>query len=152
MKILVFSDSHRRTIHMVAAIQLHQPDTVIHLGDLMDDTQELRHIYPRLPLVCVPGNCDGWTDEPTQKLIDFWGKKILLSHGHLWRVKQGYHGAIHAGHQAEADILLFGHTHVPYCEKLDGLWVMNPGASSHSFGIIELDGDNICCSLHPSDD
>lgn len=96
----------------------------------------------------VPGNCDGWTTVPAKKLITLQGKRILLSHGHLWRVKGGYDAAIADAHKAGADILLFGHTHRAYCQRMeDGLWVMNPGASRSSYGTILLDHGTIQCSL-----
>ena len=40
MKILVFSDSHRSLAGMYHAIEEHQPDQVIHLGDLSQLTME----------------------------------------------------------------------------------------------------------------
>ena len=45
---------------MYAAIDLHQPQQVIHLGDVMDDAEEVAGHYPALPFCLVPGNCDGW--------------------------------------------------------------------------------------------
>ncbi len=45
MKILVFSDSHRSLSGMYAAIDLHQPQQVIHLGDVMDDAEEVAGHY-----------------------------------------------------------------------------------------------------------
>ena len=59
MKILVFSDSHRSLSGMYAAIDLHKPQQVIHLGDMMDDAEQVAEHYPTLPFCLVPGNCDG---------------------------------------------------------------------------------------------
>ena len=148
MKILVFSDSHRYTGGMIQAIEEQQPDLVVHLGDLQRDAEELALLYPKLSMVTVPGNCDGWTTAPAIKRITLQGRGILLSHGHLWKVKSGYDVAIAEGRKAGADVLLFGHTHKAYCQQLeDGLWVMNPGASRTSYGSIVLEGDQISCSL-----
>ena len=148
LKILVFSDSHRSRVDMIHAIEEQQPDMVIHLGDLMRDAEDLGFAYPKLPLVSVPGNCDGWTMEPVIRQFQAEGKSILLSHGHLWRVKQGYELAISEARKAKADILLFGHTHRAYCEQLaDGLWVMNPGASRASYGTILLEQGQVQCFI-----
>ena len=87
MKILVFSDSHRFLSGMVQAIEEEKPDQVIHLGDLMGDAEELSWRFQTLPICMVPGNCDGWTTAPAIKRITLQGRDILLSHGHLWRVK-----------------------------------------------------------------
>lgn len=148
LKILVFSDSHRSRVDMIHAIEEQQPDMVIHLGDLMRDAEDLGFAYPKLPLVSVPGNCDGWTMEPAIRQFQVEGKSILLSHGHLWRVKQGYELAISEARKAKADILLFGHTHRAYCEQLeDGLWVMNPGASRTSYGTVLLERGQVQCFI-----
>ena len=58
MKILVFSDSHGRTLGMVRAVRQQQPDAVFHLGDCERDTQRLEKEFPDLPLYRVCGNCD----------------------------------------------------------------------------------------------
>lgn len=150
MKILVFSDSHRSLSGMYAAIDLHKPDQVIHLGDMMDDAEEVAEHYPRLPFCLVPGNCDGWvTSVPLKKQIALAGKSILLSHGHRWGVKSGYDRAIADARVVGADILLFGHTHRALCEQLEnGLWMMNPGPARSSYGLIEIEDGQISCTLH----
>lgn len=150
MKILVFSDSHRSLSGMYAAIDLHKPQQVIHLGDMMSDAEEVAEHYPMLPFCLVPGNCDGWgAAVPVKKEIKLGGKSILLSHGHRWGVKSGCGAAIADARAVGADILLFGHTHVPLCRRLeDGLWMMNPGPARSSYGLIELEGGTISCTLH----
>lgn len=150
MKILVFSDSHRSLSGMYAAIDLHRPQQVIHLGDIMDDAEEVAEHYPELPFCMVPGNCDGWgVAAPLKKQISLGGKSILLSHGHRWGVKSGYERAIDDARAAGADILLFGHTHSALCQQLeDGLWMMNPGTARSSYGMIEISGGQISCTLH----
>ena len=133
---------------MYHAIEEHQPDQVIHLGDLSQDAEEVSLAYPRLPFCMVPGNCDGWTSLPLQRLITLEGVRVLLSHGHIWHVKSGYEGALAAAHTAGADVLLFGHTHQPYCQQMeDGLWVMNPGPSRSSYGLILIEGRLLRCSV-----
>ena len=127
MKILVFSDSHRSLSGMYAAISRHQPQQVI----------------------MVPGNCDGWMiSVPVKKQITLAGKSILLSHGHRWGVKSGYDAAIADARAVGADILLFGHTHHAVCEQLEGgLWMMNPGPSRSSYGLIEIENGTVNCAI-----
>ena len=151
MKILVFSDSHRSVAGMHSAILEHAPDQVIHLGDLAGDAEELRYAYPRLPVCIVPGNCDGWTNLPLKRQITLEGKQVLLSHGHLWGVKSGYDAAVSDARACGADILLFGHTHIPLCRQLeDGLWMLNPGSSRNSYGLILIDRNGqVSCSILP---
>ena len=134
---------------MYWAIEEHHPDQVIHLGDIQEDAEEVASVYPRLPFCMVPGNCDGYVPGPLHRQIRLFGREVLLSHGHIWGVKHGYEMAISEARKTSADILLFGHTHVPYCTRLeDGLWVMNPGACISSYGIISIEDGMIDCSLH----
>ncbi len=86
-RIFVFSDSHRYVRNMYAAMEDGKPDLVLHLGDMLRDAEELSYAYPQQSIVMVPGNCDGWTTQPLQKLLDIQGKKLLLSHGHIWRLR-----------------------------------------------------------------
>lgn len=150
MKILVFSDSHGSLSGMYSAIDAHQPQQVIHLGDMMRDAEEVAEHYPKLPFCLVPGNCDGWSiSVPVKKQITLAGKSILLSHGHRWGVKSGYSAAIADARAVGADILLFGHTHVPCCQQLeDGLWVMNPGPARSGYGLIDIRDGEAACTLH----
>ena len=58
MKYLVLSDSHGNVDNMVRAVELVKPQGIIHLGDGWRDVEELRELFPSLPLEHVPGNCD----------------------------------------------------------------------------------------------
>ena len=149
MKLLVFSDSHRSLGGMRDAVEAENPDYVIHLGDLEEDARLLSQEYPQLAVASVPGNCDGFVFSPLQKLVTYGGIRILMSHGHIWGVKGGYGGAIDAARKCDAHIVLFGHTHVPYCQQEDGRWVLNPGSirDSGSYGIITINGQTILCEL-----
>ena len=150
MKLLVFSDSHRSLIGMRLAVEAENPDYAIHLGDLENDAHLLGQEYPQLAIASVPGNCDGFVFSPLQKLVTYGGIRILMSHGHVWGVKGGYGGAICAAHACDARIVLFGHTHVPYCQQdEDGLWVLNPGSirDSGSYGIITINDKTVLCAL-----
>ena len=62
MKLIVFSDSHRRNVSdMLAIIDEENPDAVIYLGDVCDDVQDIRSVFPHLKVYEVRGNNDfGW--------------------------------------------------------------------------------------------
>ena len=150
MKLLVFSDSHRSLGGMRDAVEAENPDYVIHLGDLEEDARLLSQEYPQLAVASVPGNCDGFVFSPLQKLVTYGGIRILMSHGHIWGVKGGYGGAIRAAYSCDAHIVLFGHTHIPYCQQEEnGLWVLNPGSirDSGSYGIITISEKSVSCQL-----
>ena len=116
--------------------------------------QRLSDWYPELPLVQVCGNCDGFSLAPAVRLLELRGRRVLMMHGHTHGVKTGYGGAIAAARQVGADILLFGHTHQAYAERLeDGLWVMNPGSCQSwgrsTYGVILLEKMDTLCYTVP---
>ena len=72
-----------------------------------------------------------------------------MCHGHKYGVKYGYNSIYYRGKEVRADIVLFGHSHLPIIEEYDGLTLMNPGSISHgmgrvdkTLGYIELFDDN----------
>ena len=148
LKILVFSDSHRSRSGIYNAIEKHTPDQVIHLGDLVEDAEDISFAFPQLPFCIVGGNCDGWCSYPTTRNVTFAGKQVLMSHGHLWGVKSGLEGALAQGRKAGCDLLLFGHTHVPYCKQTqDGMWVVNPGSARSTYALVTIEGESISCKI-----
>lgn len=41
----------------------------------------------------------------------------------------------------DADVIVFGHSHVPMNEIIDGILFFNPGQARESFGILTIDGE-----------
>ena len=151
MKILVFSDSHGDAASMARAVELEGPDEIFHLGDVTGDARRLAGQFPAIPLVQVRGNCDGWCDVPDEALVSRGGKRLLLTHGHRYRVKSGLELALAAARGAEADALLFGHTHQPLCDLQGGLWVVNPGSIRgpvrRTYAVLTLERGELACRM-----
>ena len=141
-KVLVLSDSHGDVDAMERAVARERPDLILHLGDLCRDFDELQRRLPMTQAMQnVCGNCDGFTEVPDQRVLLVEGKRILMMHGHRYEVKLGYSRAMWAAREAEADILLCGHTHIGLDRDLMGLHLMNPGScrgSRGTYGVIEL--------------
>ena len=151
MNILVLSDSHGNISNMEEAVEREKPDMILHLGDCVRDAQRLEERYPDIPLLGVPGNCDyGGLDQP-ERLTELGGVRILMMHGHTRRVKSGPMAAIYAARECGADILLFGHTHVPLVDYDGALWVMNPGAAGDytrpTCGLLTIREGIVTCSV-----
>jgi putative phosphoesterase len=70
-------------------------------------------------------------------LVELAGKRIGIVHGHL------YHD-IRRLLAARPDYLLYGHTHIPASEKIDGVHRINPGALHRApkFSVATLDLEN----------
>ena len=128
MKILVMSDSHGNKTSMLNTVELEAPDMILHLGDHAKDCAAIEWEYPAIPLHSVKGNCDRSSSEP--EIYDFTlsGKRFFMTHGHLYNVKTGYASILNAASCRGVDVLLFGHTHIPYCKVMDNLVAINPGS------------------------
>ena len=99
----------------------------------------------------VPGNCDwGQTGEP-ERLLEIEGVRILMLHGHTRHVKSSPMAAVYAAREYGADVLLFGHTHVPLVDYDGTLWVMNPGAAGDytrpTCGLLTIREGIVTCSV-----
>ena len=151
MKVVVFSDSHGNVRNMEEVVRRDRPDLVLHLGDVNPDAQALQRQFPELPMDWVCGNCDGRRpDLQTEKVLLIQGHRVLMMHGHTREVKFGVEQAVWAAREARAEVLLFGHTHVPVCTYENGLWLLNPGTirggwQGASYGVISAEGKNLIC-------
>lgn len=130
MKVLIFSDSHGRTTEMLEAIEKESPQTVIHLGDVLDDVQDIRYAFPNIHVYAVSGNNDYSFSEPVTKVIELNGCRIFLSHGHTLGVRASTVSLSGYARQAGCSIALYGHTHKEEIIIENGLTVMNPGSIS----------------------
>lgn len=147
MKILTVSDSHGRIDTIRAVYEKVKPvDLFLHMGDVEGDEEEIASFIP-CRKEYVRGNCDYFSREPDERIVRAFGKKILMTHGHRYHVHRGPDTLRYKAAECEADIVLFGHTHVPEITYLDGRLFMNPGSISlprqdghaPSFGILETD-------------
>lgn len=131
MLVLVFSDSHGRTLDLYDAIERDAPDAVIHLGDCYEDACDLRRSYPDLPVYAVLGNNDWGQDAPDHAVVRLAGVGIYFAHGHREGCSFSSPGRLpqHAA-QAGCSLALFGHTHVVYHDMHGGVEVINPGSIS----------------------
>ena len=160
MKLIVFSDSHGDVSTMKKALEAH-PDAecVLHAGDGARDFAALRDACPGRAYSGVCGNCDFFTEgSPPAIVLELAGKRILLTHGHRFRVKHTTETLIAFAEQKNADIVIFGHTHEPLDLWLPdrgarGIRLFNPGTVSGSgtgnrtYGIIDIRPNGVLCSV-----
>lgn len=147
MRILILSDSHSSLHTMKDYVLAVKPDQIIHLGDYYDDAGVLREEFPHIPLIQVPGNCDGWrmvaVGAPETIVTTLGGVRFFLTHGHRHHVKMTLSCLIADARNVQAQVALFGHTHQALCQiEDDGLWVVNPGSCGYGGGtaaVIEVE-------------
>lgn len=150
MQVLVVSDSHGHTGYLWQAVELVQPDHILHLGDGFGDMQLVREHYPNISITQVPGNCDIFADAPRETTITLDGVKLFLCHGHTRGVKSTMQAACYAAQEQGANVLLYGHTHCPSYERYGDLDVFNPGSIGYDgrYGILTIAQGTVTCKLH----
>ena len=150
MKIGVISDTHipKRAKHLPKAMLdgLQGVDLILHAGD-WQDLEVYKQLKNIAPVDGVAGNVDG--PEIVQrfgrkKIVNIKGYNIGIVHGDgkgKTTLRRAYDTFIHD----RVDMILFGHSHIPYHRIHEGILFFNPGSATdkrrqpkYSFGIIEL--------------
>lgn len=159
MKILVLSDSHATLRIMREAVVAIKPNAIIHLGDFFDDGEVIREENMHIPFYSVPGNCDKYRmyqPRPESLCCAVYGVRVYMTHGHNHYVKSGLYSLVKDAKEANAQVVLFGHTHTPMCEQRDGLWVLNPGSCGNGCGTVGLleteNGEILNCRILRQED
>ena len=131
MRIGVFSDTHgdvsnaRRFYDSLAPL-----DCLFHLGDCVPDGQKLAKLFA-CPVYAVRGNCDFRTEEPLERVVDLGGKRFLLLHSHQYYFMDAL---LYRAEEVHADMVLYGHTHVPDLGADGPRLILNPGSLSRPRG------------------
>jgi len=134
---------------MLDAISLESPDLLLHLGDNHKDCDAIELEYPEIMLRSVRGNCDYGFAGLVIDEFTFDDKRFFMTHGHAFNVKTGKTRIINTAIERGADILLFGHTHIPHYSVEEGLVVINPGSIGlgKTYAVIDIESGNVSCEL-----
>nr|WP_211239502.1 metallophosphoesterase family protein [Jiangella gansuensis] len=132
IRVAVLSDTHaprfwKRCPPAVARV-LEGVDVILHAGDVCT-TDVLDELTTFAPVHAVLGNNDGddvaaW-GAPEEAHLTIGGVRIAMIHdsgpatGRLARLR---------GRFPDADLVVFGHSHIPWDEEADGFRVFNPGS------------------------
>jgi uncharacterized protein len=151
MLIAVISDTHlprgARRLPEACVERIAAADLLLHAGDFstLEVLRELEAIGP--PLAGVHGNVDSADLRrllPAERVVEADGAMIAIVHdagprrGRLERMRRRFGD--------RADVLVFGHSHLPLHEEApDGFQIFNPGspterrrAPSHTMGLIHV--------------
>jgi putative phosphoesterase len=136
VKVLVVSDTHlgAATVDRMPAevwAMADEADVVLHAGDVCDEAV-LEALHRRAPVHAVLGNNDlalrGRLPEVLQVELD--GAHIAMVHDSGPRAGRG---ARMARRFPEADVVVFGHSHEPMVESVQGgPLLLNPGSPTQS--------------------
>lgn len=125
-------------------------DLILHAGDIMDESV-IYDLSAVAPVEAVAGNCDRWPLRDRlglQKTVEVGGVRIGLTHGHLGAGGTTTERArsIFAGQGVAC--VVFGHSHSPFNEVMEGVLLFNPGSPTDrrseplpSYGILTIDPD-----------
>jgi len=151
MKIAVLSDTHmpKKGKHLPEIVikGIQDADLIIHAGDWtsLDVYEQLKETAP---VIGVFGNVDppeerDFFDE--KKIIEAGKFRIGVTHGHIGSKKKTPERAWEAFQQEQLDLIVFGHSHIPYSQMHDDTLLFNPGSPTDrrfqpkfSYGIIEI--------------
>ncbi|MEA4898982.1 MAG: metallophosphoesterase [Christensenellaceae bacterium] len=134
------SDSHGAAMNIARAAEaLRGVDALIHLGDVSADAGRFEALL-RVPVHAVRGNCDVYSaTAPEEMTLTVEGIRLLLTHGHRLRVKQGLLALACRARETGAQAALYGHTHVPSVERAGDILLLNPGALlSGRYAVLEF--------------
>ena len=160
LKVLVLSDTHapRRWKGVPGTLvePLRRCDLILHAGDVCVPSV-LDELAAFAPVHAVLGNNDG--DEvaawgaPLERELDLEGVRVAMIH--IAGPKQG-RGRRMGAQFPDADIVVFGHSHMPVDVVEDGTHLFNPGSPTDprreplgSYGWLELgDGEILSHDIH----
>lgn len=140
MKYLIFSDLHGSTKSAEALIQIfldEKCNQMICLGDVLyhgprndlpefyNPKQVISILNPYAEhILCIQGNCDAEVDQMVLNFQLYKQKDIYLN-GFLCHLEHGHHLE---EDKVLADIVLYGHTHIPQMDWIHQTLFLNPGS------------------------
>jgi putative phosphoesterase len=160
--IAVISDTHlprgARRLPDECVRRIAGADLLLHAGDFstLEVLRELEAIGP--PVLGVHGNVDSAELRallPAERIVEAEGARIAMVHDSGPRA--GRLGRLRGRFGAEADAVVFGHSHLPLHERADdGFQIFNPGSPTerrrapvHTMGLARIDQGRITFELIP---
>lgn len=105
-------------------------EQVIHAGDV-ENPEHLIDLAAIAPVTGVAGNVDGSAVRAVvseEVVVDVAGLRVAVIHGH--QVHPDYRLLLRRF--PDAQVIVHGHTHVPRCDSVGDVLIVNPGAAGHA--------------------
>ena len=131
-KCVVISDTHGDMRPILEVIEKEKPfDILMHCGDVEGNLDSILGTQP-FGYFSVRGNCDVFSDAPQEHSCKLGYFRVFVTHGHRYNVRYQDIPLVEAGRRELADVILYGHTHVPdvHRDERSGILVVNPGSLS----------------------
>ncbi len=134
------------------AIQRHFTgvDHIVHAGDI-GDLSVLTRLRAIALVTAVSGNVDGYERSgiPPETVIELGGKRLAVIHQLFEAGKMTTDGRAFL-HRTRPAVCIYGHTHRPKADWLEGTLVFNPGSAGPKrfrlprvLGLLTIDVDGI---------
>jgi len=132
VRVVALADTHAprrwKSCPPRVARHLRQADVILHAGDVCT-AEVLDELAQYAPVHAIRGNNDGpdvaaWGAAETAEL-DLGGLRVAMVHdagqatGRLRRMRRRF---------PDADLVLFGHSHIPLDQSGEGVRIFNPGS------------------------
>lgn len=149
---IVISDTHGHGENLAALSRLFEEcDYIFHLGDGRGDMREIEACYPEKTYT-LRGNCD-FCVGLREVEVDVEGVKIFACHGDAYRVKSEPYTIAKEARSRGASVVLYGHTHRPLVERIDGVTLVCPGTMKSplffggSYAYLVINGEKAVATL-----
>jgi uncharacterized protein len=143
---------HARLLPAALRNGLAGVDLIVHCGDMVE-AMAIPLFEAIAPLQAVAGN----NDPPElqhrfgkSKILELDGVRLGVVHGHAGPGRSTLARAQNTFKDQHVNAVLFGHSHIPYCEYHGGVLLFNPGSPTdrrrqrdYSYGIIRLHGSTL---------
>ncbi len=126
----ILSDNHGDWLPHIAE-SLAGVDAIIHAGDI-GPYKLVLEMETIAPTTAVLGNTDGDMPINESAVVTLDGKKFFVQHiVDPHRLQATLRERLKL---IEPDVVVFGHTHMPFCETLGGVLFLNPGSVTQPRG------------------
>ncbi|QBD88410.1 phosphodiesterase, partial [Clostridium tetani] len=161
MKLFFISDIHGSSYYLEKVINIYEKEKADYLVILGDElyhgarnplpkeynpkkVAEILNKYKN-KIIAVRGNCDSEVDQMVlnypimsdYSIILYNNRRLFLTHGHIYNKNN-------LPTISNGDVFIYGHTHVPLAEKINNIFIINPGSitfpkenTPHCYGVLE---------------
>ncbi len=149
VSIIALSDSHTTTVNDLPVPLrevLQQADLIVHAGD-HTELSLLEELKQQGQVIAVSGNMDSAELKarlPHRQIVTVNGKTVGVAHGS--GAPAGIAERVRALFPENPDLIVFGHSHVPFNDTVDGTLMVNPGPANRGYATIQV-GEHVSIQL-----